>query len=382
MASSFDILMVLCMVFGSTCALKSCNPIQKEETAKYNANGIDIATDSKTNERTFDFKSVERTIFDFEISTWKTDFVLNVEGKKLYVSKIILALASPVFENIFSNQSIAEMSLPGKRVHDVIDFLHCIYPQSHLPMAENAEGILVLADEFSVDYLKLICEKALVESIDNTTDANRLMELLNVAHEYSLGILSETCVNLLARKPLIEITKAEKKRSVSPEAMVIVLEKINEQLLHTAEAYANYIELSCWKSRRQRLDINDLVGRSLHFNLTNTAGTVVKQNVSFLKNLSLSITIAVSEVDIHRLYLFKSSMTSIYVKINNTNGDRNFKMFARAELEHEYAEKEDVIVNVYDIDEEVEIANSDRQPWLLYVNYFNIWVHILNFQSN
>ncbi|KAJ8311377.1 hypothetical protein KUTeg_010732 [Tegillarca granosa] len=61
-----------------------------------------------------------------------TDLALVVEGKKLFVNKFVLAVASPVFKKMFTSKfkekDTSEVELPGKKYKDVLEFLMCIYP--------------------------------------------------------------------------------------------------------------------------------------------------------------------------------------------------------------------------------------------------------------
>jgi hypothetical protein len=81
------------------------------------------------------------------------DFVLNVEGTKMFVSKSILSLASPVFERMFASDfketSDNEMDLQGKKMGDVEEFLNIIYPVSLSKITyENVFRMLPLVEEY------------------------------------------------------------------------------------------------------------------------------------------------------------------------------------------------------------------------------------------
>jgi hypothetical protein len=61
-----------------------------------------------------------------------SDLRLSVEGKSLYVSRILLSIVSPVLKEMFDKrakeQAIIEIPLPGKKYSDILEFLECIYP--------------------------------------------------------------------------------------------------------------------------------------------------------------------------------------------------------------------------------------------------------------
>lgn len=68
----------------------------------------------------------------FQEETHLTDVALVVEGKKLFVSKVILAVSSPVFNAMFysnfKEKDANEVLLSDKKYDDVVTFLKCIYP--------------------------------------------------------------------------------------------------------------------------------------------------------------------------------------------------------------------------------------------------------------
>lgn len=144
---------------------------------------------------------------DFGNKTKQTDIALVVEGKKLHVSKFILVLTSPVFEQMFnsgfkeSNQD--EVELPKKRYADVLEFLKCIYPGVIKPVTmKTVFGILPLAEEYLVHFLKEQCQQVLLaNTTDKQTSAEDVCTYLSVAVTYKLKELQEKCVKLAGDIP-------------------------------------------------------------------------------------------------------------------------------------------------------------------------------------
>ena len=68
----------------------------------------------------------------FSHKTWKSDLTFVIEEKELYVSKVILATLSPVFDRMFSSgfreKTTDRMALPDKEYESFLEFLYCIYP--------------------------------------------------------------------------------------------------------------------------------------------------------------------------------------------------------------------------------------------------------------
>jgi hypothetical protein len=83
-------------------------------------------------------EQVEKPTHSFTKDEPLTDVALVVEGERLYVSKAFLSMASPVFrrmfESDFKEKSAQEIPLPGKKLADVIDFLHAIHPAMMRPI--------------------------------------------------------------------------------------------------------------------------------------------------------------------------------------------------------------------------------------------------------
>jgi hypothetical protein len=82
----------------------------------------------------------------------KTDLILEVEDMKIYVSKLVLSLASPVFDKMFQSDfkdgKCDVLALPEHRSDDVTEFLRCIYPNTLSPVTrENVAMILPLVEK-------------------------------------------------------------------------------------------------------------------------------------------------------------------------------------------------------------------------------------------
>lgn len=69
---------------------------------------------------------------DFTALDELSNVTLVIEQHKLFVHREILATWSPVFRTMFTHdfkeRSMTEIELPGKKVDDFIEFLHCMYP--------------------------------------------------------------------------------------------------------------------------------------------------------------------------------------------------------------------------------------------------------------
>ena len=111
---------------------------------------------------------------DFSVKSLKDDLTLIVDGKKLYVPKIVLMLASPVFDQMltedFKEKSQDELEMPDKNYEDVLKFLECIHPGflTHVTIS-NVFAVLPLANEYSVQHLQKQCESVLCSNTNTYT---------------------------------------------------------------------------------------------------------------------------------------------------------------------------------------------------------------------
>lgn len=69
---------------------------------------------------------------DFTHEDDLSSVTIVLEGQKLFVHREVLAAWSPVFKSMFTRdfkeKDMNEIELPGKKVDDFVELLHCIYP--------------------------------------------------------------------------------------------------------------------------------------------------------------------------------------------------------------------------------------------------------------
>ena len=74
-----------------------------------------------------------------------SDLRITVEGKSLYVSRIMLSIISPVLKNMLATRSrdhtILEIPLLDKKYDDVLEFLKCVYPDILKPVSSKSISI-------------------------------------------------------------------------------------------------------------------------------------------------------------------------------------------------------------------------------------------------
>lgn len=133
-----------------------------------------------------------------------SDLRLSVEGKPLYVSRILLSIVSPVLKDMFDKrskeQAIIEIPLPGQKYSDILEFLECIYPDNLKPISdENVHAMLRLANEFKVKTLRERCVAFLKLQLENNCSSDRIIEILTTSINYDLEELQQLSTDMACR---------------------------------------------------------------------------------------------------------------------------------------------------------------------------------------
>nr|XP_022328166.1 uncharacterized protein LOC111127328 [Crassostrea virginica] len=120
-----------------------------------------------------------------------SDLRLSVEGKPLYVSRVLLSIVSPVLKDLFDKrskeQAIIEIPLPGQKYVEILEFLECIYPDSLKPVSEeNVQLLLRLANEFKVKTLRERCVAFMKLQLENNCSSDRIIEILTLSINFDL----------------------------------------------------------------------------------------------------------------------------------------------------------------------------------------------------
>ncbi|KAL3890397.1 hypothetical protein ACJMK2_002679 [Sinanodonta woodiana] len=148
-----------------------------------------------------------------------SDVTLIVEDTKLYVHKQYLAEWSPVwrqkFLSDFSEETDTEISLPGKKLEEVTELLHCIY-STQKPISEsNVRFLLELAHEYEMSSIKQRCEEYLISN-EKSLEILVLAQKFNLKNMYKAGIeFAKTCT-------LEELEHSPEYRNLKPETLIAI----------------------------------------------------------------------------------------------------------------------------------------------------------------
>ncbi|XP_020185436.1 BTB/POZ and MATH domain-containing protein 1-like [Aegilops tauschii subsp. strangulata] len=157
---------------------------------------------------------LHRHLGDFLKSGDGTDVTFQVDGKTFSAHRSVLAARSPVFKaELFG--AMKENSRDPVKVEDMEadvfgSLLHFIYTDSLPQMTREgddavaASHLLVAADRYDVQRLKLICEEKLCSHIDTDTVTTSLV----LAEQHNCHGLKEACLQFLASPANLEAMKA------------------------------------------------------------------------------------------------------------------------------------------------------------------------------
>ncbi|KQJ95651.1 BTB/POZ and MATH domain-containing protein 1 [Brachypodium distachyon] len=165
------------------------------------------------------------------------DVTFSVGGETFAAHKIVLATRSPVFKAELYGQ-MKERTAQSVTIEDMQPavfraFLHFIYTDSlaqmedldHDDYSEMIRHLLVAADRYAMDRLKLICQNVLCQYIDVDTVAATLA----LADQHNCESLKNVCIDYMTTSDEIDAVAATQgyanlKRSC-PSVLIDVLEK-------------------------------------------------------------------------------------------------------------------------------------------------------------
>lgn len=151
----------------------------------------------------------------------QSDVVLIVEGQQFHVHRVILAMFSPVFSQMFSSdfkeKDAVEIPLPEKKAAEIREMLMVIYPIFNKPVNDtNLFFLLPLAQEYQMTVLTQRCEDHLLRLAEKKHEIGPILETLIVAQNYTLERLIEECVNKTQNLAIEEVQRHELYEQVEP----------------------------------------------------------------------------------------------------------------------------------------------------------------------
>lgn len=162
------------------------------------------------------------------------NFPVIVEKRKVYISREVLAMFSPVFKTMFYGsfkESKCESVKLSESLDEFIIFLECLFanPTRKRITDKNVGVALKFADKYDVEDMKQRC----IEYFDNrlgdikpyTYQADiEILDILSIADKYRLQNIIEQCIPIVAR--YCTCAKIFSRRSdISSKVMMRIFEK-------------------------------------------------------------------------------------------------------------------------------------------------------------
>ncbi|GMR54465.1 hypothetical protein PMAYCL1PPCAC_24660 [Pristionchus mayeri] len=166
-------------------------------------------------------------IFDFTDSNEPChDVALLIQGKKVYASKQILGIHSPVFKALFyqefTEKNKQEIELKDIKIKEFIQLLNHVYPSGEKITDSSIASLLDLSDRFEIKTVIDRAEQFFIESI--TYD---ISSKLKFSDQFRLVRLQDHCLfNLKAVKDIQNFKKTANYNSLSDKAKAMLLEKV------------------------------------------------------------------------------------------------------------------------------------------------------------
>ncbi|KAJ3684863.1 hypothetical protein LUZ61_014027 [Rhynchospora tenuis] len=153
------------------------------------------------------------------------DVTFDVNGQTFSAHKCILAAKSEVFRAQFfgplKEKSDTIIKIEDMEVPVFKSLLHFIYSET-IPEFQEINGsekkhnmaqhLLVAADRYNLERLKLICQSILYGSIDRSN----VVTLLSLAEMYNCNHLKRACLEFLASPEILDEVLASRKLKVNP----------------------------------------------------------------------------------------------------------------------------------------------------------------------
>ncbi|XP_052789766.1 uncharacterized protein LOC128224122 [Mya arenaria] len=185
-------------------------------------------------------KSVSETTSAVDVSMFGesnglADVTLVVEGRRIPVTKAVLAFSSPVFlamfQSDFKEKEKSEIPLPDKKLPAFVMFLRCLYPNiMEKVTAESVYDVIYLANEYQTEHLRIACEQVMVKELfkwEDPTSPGCCLEVyrhLAIAETCQLDELRARCIGIAA-----EATQKDRESAATVYPISEKMERIVEK---------------------------------------------------------------------------------------------------------------------------------------------------------
>ena len=152
-------------------------------------------------------------VFQDFTQPWKfSDVVLVVDYHRLHVHRAVLAVWSPVFEEMFTSKfqgdGKKEIPIHGRRANEIIELLQMIYPSVGEKLTEeNCHRLLELADQYQMKVIVQRCENFIIRMMNLNSSKKEFLRELVFAQTYNLQKLKHESIKQAQRLTLEELKR-------------------------------------------------------------------------------------------------------------------------------------------------------------------------------
>ena len=160
---------------------------------------------------------------------WKfSDVVLVVGYDRLHVHRAVLAVWSPVFEEMFTSsfQGNGKKEIPiHGRVNEIIELLQMIYPSVGEKLTEeNCHRLLELAHQYQMKVIVQRCENFIIRMMNLNSSKKKFLRELVFAQTYNLQKLKNESIKQAQRLTLEELKRDPDYNQIHQENLKEIME--------------------------------------------------------------------------------------------------------------------------------------------------------------
>lgn len=199
---------------------KTKQTLKTEATQISDYSGVGVKernTEEGQNDKSLDAPETEESLgpgndsnHPFSKKTWREDLKLVVEGKSLYVSKVVLDACSPVFSEIFEKDQTETLEISDTTFSEMVEFLCCLFAHIRKPVTmENIDSVTKLAVKYKVETLVSLCKDFIKQNAVAATSCDNLLNMLVLCRQCVLKGLEDQCLQALVEKDPSELDKID-----------------------------------------------------------------------------------------------------------------------------------------------------------------------------
>ncbi|CAM0949176.1 unnamed protein product [Alopecurus aequalis] len=161
----------------------------------------------------------------------RPDVTVHVDGQTFAAHRWVLESRSPVFKADFAlaptNREIRIDDMDADVCKALLQFIYTNSPPPELESAALAERLLVAADRYGLEKLKLVCEEALCKNMGTSSVAAALA----LAERHRCPVLREACIRFLSSQDnldaVVALSDGSDRLQECPSALLELLKKKN-----------------------------------------------------------------------------------------------------------------------------------------------------------